>query len=153
MALDGTEKGKRKAAQALSRIGISQDPSIAFPGQRVCVTSLLDNASNYIVSGVPYSKEIVIKFPNFNQCTDFSYYFSYDFFSLQAVDIIRPICLLLNAECDGIENFEALLALGNIATVGESTRTRMLKENDFVHQIGKLNLPLKNMTSLRMKFF
>ena len=48
MALDGTEKGKRKAAQALSRIGISQDPSIAFPGQRVCVTSLLDNASNYI---------------------------------------------------------------------------------------------------------
>ena len=143
MALDGTEKGKRKAAQALSRIGISQDPSIAFPGQRVCVTSLLDNASNYIVSGVPYSKDIVIKFPNFNQCTDFSYYFSYDFFSLQAVDIIRPICLLLNAECDGIENFEALLALGNIATVGESTRTRMLKENDFVHQIGKLNLPLK----------
>merc|ERR1712038_1196369 len=86
LALDGTEKGKRKAAQALSRIGISQDPSIAFPGQR-------------------------------------------------AVDIIRPICLLLNAECDGIENFEALLALGNIATVGESTRTRMLKENDFVHQI------------------
>ena len=36
LALDGTEKGKRKAAQALSRIGISQDPSIAFPGQRVC---------------------------------------------------------------------------------------------------------------------
>ena len=146
MALDGTEKGKRKAAQALSRIGISQDPSIAFPGQRVCVTSLLDNAPNY-------PKEMVIKFPNFNQCTDFSHYFSYDFFSLQAVDIIRPICLLLNAECDGIENFEALLALGNIATVGESTRTRMLKENDFVHQIGKLNLPLKNMNSLRIKFF
>ena len=53
------------------------------------------------------------------------------------MDIIRPICLLLDSECDGIENFEALLALGNLATVGESTRGRMLKENTFVHQIGK----------------
>ena len=69
------------------------------------------------------------------------------------MDIIRPICLLLNAECDGIENFEALLALGNIATVGESTRTRMLKENDFVHQIGKAKSALKDMTSLRIKMF
>ena len=36
MAVDGTEKGMRHAAQALSRIGITQDPSIAFPGNRVC---------------------------------------------------------------------------------------------------------------------
>ena len=35
LALEGTEKGKRQAAQGLARIGISQDPSIAFPGQRV----------------------------------------------------------------------------------------------------------------------
>ena len=35
LALEGTEKGMRQAAQALSRIGITQDPSIAFPGQRV----------------------------------------------------------------------------------------------------------------------
>ena len=35
MAVDGTEKGMRNAAQALSRIGITQDPSIAFPGNRV----------------------------------------------------------------------------------------------------------------------
>ena len=38
MALEGTEKGKRHAAQALARIGITQDPSIAFPGQRVSST-------------------------------------------------------------------------------------------------------------------
>ena len=35
LALDGTEKGTRHAAQALARIGITQDPAIAFPGQRV----------------------------------------------------------------------------------------------------------------------
>merc|ERR1711963_1390656 len=34
MALDGNEKGMRQASQALARIGITQDPSIAFPGQR-----------------------------------------------------------------------------------------------------------------------
>ena len=36
MAVDGNEKGMRNAAQALSRIGITQDPAIAFPGNRVC---------------------------------------------------------------------------------------------------------------------
>lgn len=35
LALDGTEKGMRQAAQALARIAITQDPAIAFPGQRV----------------------------------------------------------------------------------------------------------------------
>ena len=35
MALEGNEKGMRQASQALARIGITQDPSIAFPGQRV----------------------------------------------------------------------------------------------------------------------
>uniref|UniRef100_A0A1B6FDG5 Protein unc-45 homolog B n=1 Tax=Cuerna arida TaxID=1464854 RepID=A0A1B6FDG5_9HEMI len=36
MALEGTEKGKKYAAQALSRIGITINPEVAFPGQR-CV--------------------------------------------------------------------------------------------------------------------
>ena len=35
LSLDGTEKGKKQAASALARIGITQDPNIAFPGQRV----------------------------------------------------------------------------------------------------------------------
>ena len=35
LSLEGTEKGKRQAAQGLARIGITQDPAIAFPGQRV----------------------------------------------------------------------------------------------------------------------
>jgi len=86
LALEGTEKGKRHAAQGLARIGITQDPAIAFPGNR-------------------------------------------------AVDIIRPICLLLNTEFDGLENFEALMALGNLATLNESTRSRILKESEFINAI------------------
>jgi len=86
MALDGTEKGMRHAAQALSRIGITQDPKLAFPGNRSC-------------------------------------------------DIVRPICNLLNVEYTGIENFEALMALGNLATVSESVRSRILKESDFISSI------------------
>jgi len=86
MAVDGTEKGMRNSAQALSRIGITQDPSIAFPGNRSC-------------------------------------------------DIVRPLCNLLNIEYSGIENFEALMALGNLAGMNEPTRKRILKESDFVTAI------------------
>ena len=35
LALDNTDKGKLKAAQALAKIAITNDPKIAFPGQRV----------------------------------------------------------------------------------------------------------------------
>ena len=35
LALDNTDAGKLKAAQALSKIAITNDPKIAFPGQRV----------------------------------------------------------------------------------------------------------------------
>lgn len=35
LALDGTPKGKITAAQALSRIAITINPEVAFPGQRV----------------------------------------------------------------------------------------------------------------------
>lgn len=34
LAQEGTEKGKRQAAQALARIGITINPEVAFPGQR-----------------------------------------------------------------------------------------------------------------------
>merc|ERR1711874_831645 len=86
IALDSTEKGERAAGQALARIGITQDPAIAFPGQRSC-------------------------------------------------DVVRPIALLLDTECEGLENFEALMALGNLASLNESVRGRMLKESDVVMSI------------------
>ena len=34
MSLEGTDKGKKQAAQALARIGITMNPEVAFPGQR-----------------------------------------------------------------------------------------------------------------------
>merc|ERR1711963_1194781 len=86
IALDSTEKGERAAAQALARIGITQDPAIAFPGQRSC-------------------------------------------------DVVRPIAKLLKEEAKSIENFEALMALGNLANVNETVRGRMLKDSDCVMSI------------------
>lgn len=79
MALNGTEKGKRHAAQALARIGITINPEVAFPGQR-------------------------------------------------ALEVIRPLLALLHPDCSGLENFEALMALCNIAQMNETARKRILKE-------------------------
>jgi len=86
LALECTEKGENEAAQGLARIGISQDPTIAFPGQRSC-------------------------------------------------DAVRPIAKLLKEECESIKNFEALLALGNLANVNETVRARMLKNSDCIMAI------------------
>lgn len=86
LALEGTDKGTRCAASALSRIGITQDPAIAFPGQRSC-------------------------------------------------DVVRPIALLLDPECDGLENFESLMALGNLVSLNESTRKRILKDGNCIQAI------------------
>ena len=36
---------------------------------------------------------------------------------------------------DGLENFEALMALGNLATLNEATRSRILKEAEFINAI------------------
>ncbi|GJQ79844.1 putative myosin-binding striated muscle assembly central [Trypoxylus dichotomus] len=79
MALNGTDKGKRHAAQALSRIAITINPEVAFPGQR-------------------------------------------------ALEVIRPLLSLLHPDCTGLENFEALMGLCNIAQMNESARSRILKE-------------------------
>lgn len=79
MALDGTEKGKKQAAQALARIGITINPEVAFPGQR-------------------------------------------------SVEVIRPLLFLLALECSALENFEALMALCNLAGVNETIRKRIVKE-------------------------
>lgn len=78
-ALTGTDKGKRHAAQALSRIGITINPEVAFSGQR-------------------------------------------------SLEVIRPLLNLLHQDCTALENFEALLALCNIAQMNESARQRIIKE-------------------------
>ncbi|XP_060516554.1 protein unc-45 homolog B-like isoform X2 [Cylas formicarius] len=79
LALQGTDKGKRHAAQALARIGITMDPAVAFPGQR-------------------------------------------------ALECVRPLLSLLHPDCTGLENFEALMALCNLAQLSEAARQRIVKE-------------------------
>ncbi|XP_044739073.1 protein unc-45 homolog B [Chrysoperla carnea] len=79
MALEGTEKGKKHAAQALARIGVNINPEVAFPGQRM-------------------------------------------------LEVVRPLINLLHPDCSGLENFEALLTLCNIASCNEAARQRILKD-------------------------
>ncbi|XP_058450270.1 protein unc-45 homolog B [Malaya genurostris] len=79
LALKGTDNGKRHAAQALSRIGITINPEVAFPGQR-------------------------------------------------NLEVIRPFMNQLHPDCSSLENFEALMALCNLAAMNESTRQRILKD-------------------------
>lgn len=79
MSLEGTEKGKKQAAQALARIGITINPEVAFPGQR-------------------------------------------------NLEVVRPLVALLHPDCSALENFEALMALCNLAGMSETTRNRILKE-------------------------
>lgn len=79
MALEGTNNGKKQAAQALSRIGITINPEVAFPGQR-------------------------------------------------NLEVVRPLLSLLHPDCTALENFEALMALCNIAGMSETARNRIIKE-------------------------
>ncbi|XP_014208600.1 protein unc-45 homolog B [Copidosoma floridanum] len=83
LALDSTDKGKKQAAQALARLGITIDPQVAFPGQRM-------------------------------------------------YEVVRPLIDLLHPDCNALENFEALMALCNLAGVSDSLRKRMLKEGCFL---------------------
>ncbi|XP_034935323.1 protein unc-45 homolog B [Chelonus insularis] len=82
LALDGTDKGKKQAAQALARLGITMNPEVAFPGQRI-------------------------------------------------MEVIRPLLNLLSPECSALENFEALMALCNIASINDNVRKHILKEGAF----------------------
>ena len=65
--------GKECASQALSRIGISINPEIAFPGQR-------------------------------------------------SWEVVRPILNMLKEEKTALQNFEALMALTNLAQMSDSVR-------------------------------
>lgn len=82
MALDGTDKGKKQASQALARIGITINPEVAFPGQRI-------------------------------------------------YEVVKPLINLLNTDCCALENFEAMMALCNLAGVNDNVRKRILKEGGF----------------------
>ena len=47
------------------------------------------------------------------------------------IAVIKPLKRLLRPECTALQNFEALLAITNIAQAGESARTHILHDNGF----------------------
>ncbi len=55
------------------------------------------------------------------------------FFFLQMLEVVRPILKLLKDENTALENFEALMALTNLAGSGENVRKRILKEGGFAN--------------------
>ncbi|KAI0982919.1 hypothetical protein GJ496_003778 [Pomphorhynchus laevis] len=75
--LSSNSSGSIHACQALSRIAISCNPEIAFPGQR-------------------------------------------------CMEIVKPLVQLLHPERSALENFEALLAFTNLATVSTSVRNKII---------------------------
>lgn len=79
LCFECTEKGKRQAAQALSRIAITINPEVAFPGQR-------------------------------------------------NLEVIRPLLNQLHADYTALENFEAMMALCNLAQMNDVVRQRIVKE-------------------------
>ncbi|KAL4218417.1 Protein unc-45 A [Mactra antiquata] len=74
-----TDLGKQVAAQTLAKIGITQDPTIAFQGQRM-------------------------------------------------YEVVRPLVSLLHMDRTGLQNFEALMALTNLASISDSVRKRIVSE-------------------------
>ncbi|KAJ8888016.1 hypothetical protein PR048_007501, partial [Dryococelus australis] len=112
MALDGTDKGKKHAVQALARIGITMNPEVAFPGQRCAEVIVMYNYIWIIVvSG--NSRRVL----------------SEELYGCGAwLQVVRPLLSLLHQDCSALENFEALLALCNLASVNETVRKRIVKE-------------------------
>jgi len=45
LANEGTDAGRIVAAHTLAKIAITQNPEIAFPGQRVCSSQYIDYLS------------------------------------------------------------------------------------------------------------
>ncbi|XP_075063928.1 protein unc-45 homolog A [Mixophyes fleayi] len=79
LALEGTEGGKTKAAQALAKITITSNPEIAFPGERI-------------------------------------------------YEVVRPLVSLLHLNRTALQNFEALMALTNLAGISERLRGKIILE-------------------------
>ncbi|UXI18286.1 isoleucyl-tRNA synthetase [Sarcoptes scabiei] len=79
---NNSETGRRLAAQAISRIAITNDPNLVFPGQR-------------------------------------------------SIEVVGPIMELLHPDCNALQNFEALMALTNLAQMSVQVRNRILKDGGF----------------------
>lgn len=78
LASENSEKGQHIASQALAKIGITNNPQLAFPGQR-------------------------------------------------AIEVVRPLVRLLKSE-NGLQQFEGLMALTNLASLSDEIRQHIYRE-------------------------
>lgn len=96
---ESTDRGKIKAAQALAKITITSNPEIAFPGERVRQQTV-----------EPFS---LISIRNYMRMYVF----------VQVYEVVRPLVSLLALDCTMLQNFEALMALTNLAGFSERLRS------------------------------
>ena len=86
LSSDNTKPGQLIAGQALAKIGITNDPNLAFPGQR-------------------------------------------------KMEVVRPLSQLLKSE-SGLQQFEGLMALTNLASLGDEVRKRIFSEGAVIDMEG-----------------
>lgn len=125
LASDNTDNGKIKAAQALAKITITSNPEIAFPGERVRVA---------------FCKKPL----QFNPVKDLllSNLVAHSFYC-QIYETVRPLVSLLSLECTLLQNFEALMALTNLAGISERLRLATRGKSFLrLHVTGTLNLSI-----------
>lgn len=105
LSLEGTEVGQTKAAQALAKITITSNPEMAFPGERVSAGAggWVCQAGAHV--GAAMGTDLV-------PCV----------LSPQIYEVVRPLVSLLHLQRTGLENFEGLMALTNLAGISERLR-------------------------------
>lgn len=95
--------GQTKAAQALAKITITSNPEMAFPGERV------SEGAGYARRGAHVGAAVGIdSVPHV--------------LSPQIYEVVRPLVSLLHLQRTGLENFEGLMALTNLAGISERLR-------------------------------
>lgn len=99
LSLEGTEVGQTKAAQALAKITITSNPEMAFPGERVRVAAVGTCPLPALARGPRPA-----------------------LLSPQIYEVVRPLVSLLHLQRTGLENFEGLMALTNLAGISERLR-------------------------------
>ncbi|KAK9394130.1 protein unc-45A-like [Crotalus adamanteus] len=115
LALEGTDVGQSKAAQALAKITITTAPEMAFPGERVCAGQhWWEREAALPESSSPVSRAGLLA--------------ELGAFLLQVCEVVRPLVGLLHLTRSGLQNFEGLMALTNLAGTSERLRQKILKE-------------------------
>lgn len=95
--------GQTKAAQALAKITITSNPEMAFPGERVSAGAGGCQAGAQLGAAVGIDSVPRVLSP-------------------QIYEVVRPLVSLLHLQRTGLENFEGLMALTNLAGISERLR-------------------------------